>query len=167
MHQPRFFADLAFFAFFPLAGGSLDRLLFGDIFAVPGDVLLAGKSADMHHHNRLAPANSSGRYKKSGHTAGTKQPSVECLSFFRSWPKTEAVIIWRCLLGFRIYGMSLERLEVAASGLSFVMTTFPLLSIEKGRKGIKYKEKRGRRDNNLELHKKGRKANREEKTQHN
>jgi len=53
--------------------------------------------------------------------------------------------------------MSLERLEVAASGLSFVMTTFPLLSIEKGREGIKYKEKGGRRDNNLELHKKGRK----------
>jgi hypothetical protein len=30
-------------------------------------------------------------------------------------------------LGFRIYGMSVERLEVAASGLSFVMSTFPVL----------------------------------------
>ena len=34
-------------------------------------------------------------------------------------------------MGFRIYGISLERLEVAASGLSFVMSTFPLLSIKK------------------------------------
>ena len=30
-------------------------------------------------------------------------------------------------MGFRIYGMSVERLEVAASGLSFVMSTFPVL----------------------------------------
>jgi len=70
-------------------------------------------------------------------------------------------------LGFRIYGISVERLEVAASGLSFVTTTFPLLSIEKQRKGIKYKEKEGRRDNNLELQKKGRRTNREGKAQHN
>jgi hypothetical protein len=63
--------------------------------------------------------------------------------------------------------MSLERLEVAASGLSFVMTTFPLLSVEKGRKGRRSKEKGGRRDKYLQLQKKGRKAHREEKTQHN
>ena len=30
-------------------------------------------------------------------------------------------------MGFRIYGMSVERLEVAASGLSLVMSTFPVL----------------------------------------
>ena len=30
-------------------------------------------------------------------------------------------------MGFRIYGMSVERLEVAASGLSLVMGTFPVL----------------------------------------
>ncbi len=126
MYQPWFFQGLVFVAFFPLAGGPPGPLLFGDIFAVPNGVLLAGKSADKHHNNRPAPANSFGRYKKSWYTACMKQPSVKWFPFFRTWTKTEAVIIWRWLLGFRIYGMSVERLEVAASGLSLVMGTFPV-----------------------------------------
>jgi len=77
MHQPRFFADRAFFAFLPLAGGPLGPLVSGDIFSAPGGVLLAGKSAGRHHNNRPAPANSSGRYKKSWHTAGMKLSSVK------------------------------------------------------------------------------------------
>jgi hypothetical protein len=77
MHQPRFFADRAFFVFFPLAGGPLGPSVSGDIFSALCGVLLAGKSAGRHHNNRPAPANSSGRYKKSWHTTGTKQPSVK------------------------------------------------------------------------------------------
>jgi len=77
MYQPRFFQDLVFFAFFPLAGGPPAPLLFDDIFSVPGGVLLAGKSGYKHHNNRPAHANNSGRYKKPWHTAGTKQPSVK------------------------------------------------------------------------------------------
>ncbi len=61
-------------------------------------------------------------------------------------------------MGFLIYGMSLERLEVVASGLSFVMSSFPLLSVKKGRNRIKSKEKGGRRDKNLEIQKQGRKG---------
>ena len=44
---------------------------------------------------------------------------------------------------------------------------FPSTYRSKGRKGTKFKEKGGRKDKKLELQKKGRKANREEKTQHN
>jgi len=40
-------------------------------------------------------------------------------------------------LGFHIYGMSVERLEVAASGLSLVMGTFPVFI------GKKQEEKEG------------------------
>jgi len=77
MHQPRFFVDLAFFAFFLLAGGPPGPLVFGDIFSALYGVLLAGKFADKHHNNRPAPANSSDKYKRSWHTTGTKQPSVK------------------------------------------------------------------------------------------
>jgi len=77
MYQPRFFRDRAFFAFFPLAGGSPDLLLFGDISFVSDSVLLAVMPVDKHHNNRPALANSSGRYKKSWHTDCTKQSSVE------------------------------------------------------------------------------------------
>jgi hypothetical protein len=38
--------------------------------------------------------------------------------------------------------MALERLEVAASGLSFVMSTFPLLSNKKRKKKKKRQRKR-------------------------
>jgi len=77
MYQPRFFQGLAFFAFFLLVGGLPGPLLFDDIFAVPNDVLVAGNSADKHHNNRPALANSSGRYKKSCYIACMKQPSVK------------------------------------------------------------------------------------------
>ncbi len=52
-------------------------LAFGQSDSVLAGVLLAGKSADKHHNNRPGPANSSGRYKRSCHTACTKQPSVK------------------------------------------------------------------------------------------
>jgi len=61
MYQPRFFRYRAFFAFFPLADGSPDLLLFGDIVSVPDSVLLVEMPADKHHNNRPALANSSGR----------------------------------------------------------------------------------------------------------
>jgi len=63
--------------------------------------------------------------------------------------------------------MSLERLEVAASGLSFVMSSLPLLSVKKGRNRIKSKEKGGRRDKNLEIQKQGRKDTTKLISQHN
>jgi hypothetical protein len=77
MYPPRFFQGLAFFAFFPLAGGPPGPLLFGDIFAVLNGVLLAENSTDKHHNNRPALANSSSRYKKFFHTACMKLPSVK------------------------------------------------------------------------------------------
>ncbi|PIX89946.1 MAG: hypothetical protein COZ29_02570 [Candidatus Moranbacteria bacterium CG_4_10_14_3_um_filter_45_9] len=77
MHQPRFFADFAFFAFFPLAGGPLGPSVSGDIFSALCGVLRAGKFAGKHHNSRPAPASSYDRYKKSWHTADTKQPSVK------------------------------------------------------------------------------------------
>ena len=64
-------------------------------------------------------------------------------------------------MGFRIYGMSLERLEVAASGLSFVMSIFPL-SINKKEEKEEKTKKIEEEDINLYNYK-----NREEKTQHN
>jgi hypothetical protein len=84
IYQPRFFENHVFFAFFPLAGGPPDLLLFGDIFSVLGGVLLAEKSADKYHNNRPARANNSGRYKKSWHTVCTKQLSVKSFPFFRT-----------------------------------------------------------------------------------
>jgi len=77
MYQPRFFQDLAFFAFFPLAGGPPGLLLFADIFAGLNGVLLAGIFVDKPHNNRPAHANSSGRYKKPYYTACMKQPLVK------------------------------------------------------------------------------------------
>jgi len=48
----------------------------------------------------------------------------------------------KVLVDFRIYGMPVERLEVIASGLSFVMSTFPLLSVKKRKKKKKIQRKR-------------------------
>lgn len=76
MYQPRFFQDLAFFAFFPLVGGPPCLLLFGDIFAGLNGGLLAGSGADRNRNSRPVLASSSGRYKKFCHTACMKQPSV-------------------------------------------------------------------------------------------
>ncbi len=45
-------------------------------------------------------------------------------------------------MGFRIYGMSVERLEVAASGLSFAKSNFPILSFKKRKKKKKIQRKR-------------------------
>jgi len=77
MCQPRFFLDCVFFAFFPLAGELPGPLLFGDIFAGLNGVLLAWILVDKPHNNKPAHANSSGRHKKSYHTACMKQPSVK------------------------------------------------------------------------------------------
>ena len=64
--------------------------------------------------------------------------------------------------------MSVERLEVAASGLSFVMGTFPVLIVQKRKKRNKILRKRMKKRQKNELRKGERKANsREEKTQHN
>jgi hypothetical protein len=65
-------------------------------------------------------------------------------------------------LGFLIYGMSLERLEVAASGLSLVMNTYPLLSNIKKEEKEENTKKKEEENINLYNYK-----NREEKTQHN
>ncbi len=71
-------------------------------------------------------------------------------------------------MGFRIYGMSVERLEVAASSLSLVMSTFQvMIGQEKEEKEPDSKKKDKEETKIKELQKKGRKANREEKTQHN
>jgi hypothetical protein len=63
--------------------------------------------------------------------------------------------------------MSVERLGVAASSLSYVTVRSRYYQSKKGRKRIKSKEKGGGRYKTLEIQKEGRKANREEKTQHN
>jgi hypothetical protein len=64
--------------------------------------------------------------------------------------------------------MSVERLEVAASGLSLVMSTFPIMiGQEKEEKEPDSKKKNEEESKIRELQKRGRKANREEKTQHN
>jgi len=70
-------------------------------------------------------------------------------------------------MGFRIYGMSRERPEVAASGLSSVMRLSRYYRRKNRRKRRKFKVKGGRRDKKLQLQKAGRKTDREEKTQHN
>jgi hypothetical protein len=63
--------------------------------------------------------------------------------------------------------MFIERLEVSASGLSFVMSTFPVLIGQKEEKEPNSKKKKEEETKILEIQKEGRKANREEKTQHN
>jgi hypothetical protein len=63
--------------------------------------------------------------------------------------------------------MFIERLEVSASGLSFVMGTFPVLIGQKEEKEPNSKKKKEEETKILEIQKEGRKANREEKTQHN
>jgi hypothetical protein len=64
--------------------------------------------------------------------------------------------------------MSVERLEVAASGLSLFMSTFPvLIGQEEEEKEPDSKKKNEEESKIRELQKRGRKANREEKTQHN
>jgi hypothetical protein len=83
MHQPRFFQKLAFFVFFPLAGGPLCLLLSVDIFAGLSGGLLAGNGGDRNHNSRLVLASSSGRYKNFCHTACMKQPSEKESPFFR------------------------------------------------------------------------------------
>jgi len=83
MYQPRFFQELAFFAFVLLAGGPPGLLLFGDIFAGLNDGLLSGNDADRNHNSRPALASSSGRHKKFRHTACKEQPSVRESPFFR------------------------------------------------------------------------------------
>jgi len=63
--------------------------------------------------------------------------------------------------------MSVERLEVAASGLSFVMGTFTVL-IGQEREGKELDpKKKDEEEIKKELQKGGRKASRKEKTQHN
>jgi hypothetical protein len=57
--------------------------------------------------------------------------------------------------------MSLERLEVAASGLSFVLSAFPLLSIIKKEEKEEKTKKIEEEDIDLQL------QNRKEKAQHN
>jgi len=83
MHQPRFFQQLASFAFFPLAGDSPGLSLPGDIFAGLNGVLLAGNYGDRNHNSRPVPASIFGRYKNFCHTACMKQPLVKGSPFFR------------------------------------------------------------------------------------
>jgi hypothetical protein len=54
-------------------------------------------------------------------------------------------------MGFRIYGMSKERPEVAASGLSSVMRLSRYYRRKNRRKRRKSKEKVGRRNKSLQL----------------
>jgi hypothetical protein len=64
--------------------------------------------------------------------------------------------------------MSVERLEVAASGLSLVMSTFPIMiGQEKEEKEPDSKKKNKEETKIKELQKGEGKASREEKTQHN
>ncbi len=74
MYHPWFFQGSAFVAFFLLAGEPPGLLLFGDISAGLNGGLLVGSGADNNHNSRPALASSSGRHKKSCHTACTKQP---------------------------------------------------------------------------------------------
>ena len=62
--------------------------------------------------------------------------------------------------------MSVERLEVAASGLSFVMGTFPLLSVKRRKKKKKIQRKREEEQINIYNYK-NREENQTEKKRHN
>ena len=69
-------------------------------------------------------------------------------------------------MGFRIYGMSVERLEVAASGLSLFMSTFPILigqKKEEKEENSKKNEEEEIKNNNY----KKREEKQTEKTRHN
>ncbi len=70
------------------------------------------------------------------------------------------------MLGFRIYGMSVERLEVAASGLSFVMNTYPLLSNKKKEEKEEKTKKKEEEDINI-YNGKNREEKQAEKKRHN
>ena len=74
MHQPRFFENLAFFAFFRLVDGPPALLLSGDIFAGLNGELLSGHIADKDYCNMPVHASSSGKCKKSCHSICMKQP---------------------------------------------------------------------------------------------
>jgi len=83
MYQPRFFQQLAFFVFVPLAGGPPCLLQSCDIFVGLNGGLLAENGADKNHNSRPGLASSFDRHKKFCHTVCIKQPSVRWFPFFR------------------------------------------------------------------------------------